>query len=118
MLKIIVAGSRNFNDFNLLKSQLDLFLQPYQSSQIQIVSGTAKGADRLGEKYALSSGLSLKKFPAQWDIYGKSAGYRRNEQMAQYATHCLVFWDGKSKGTKNMIALARKLRLKLKIIRF
>lgn len=118
MIKLIVAGSRNFNNFTLLSSKLDFFLQRYSPSQIQIISGTAKGADSLGERFAIAKGYALKKVPAQWKVYGKSAGYRRNEEMAKIATHCVVFWDGQSKGTKHMIDLARKYQLKLRIIRF
>ena len=87
-------------------------------NMIEIVSGTANGADKLGEKYALETIFNLKKMPANWDLYGKSAGYVRNEEMAKYADACVCFWDGKSKGTKHMIDLARKYNLILKIIFF
>ena len=61
-LKIIVAGSREFNDYPLLKQKLDFYCQRYSSDDIEIVSGAARGADRLGEKYAQDSSLSLKNF--------------------------------------------------------
>ncbi len=118
MLKIIVAGSRHFNDFLLMKSRLDFYLQRYPKNQIEIISGTAKGADLLGERYALISYLSVKRFPPQWNVFGKSAGYRRNEEMARYASHCVVFWNGKSSGTKHMIEIAKTMQLKLRIVRF
>ena len=117
-LKIIVAGSREFNDYPLLKQKLDFYCQRYSPSQIEIVSGEARGADRLGEKYAQHSQLSLKQFPADWDKHGKSAGYRRNEEMAEYATHAVVFWDGKSKGSEHMINLAKEQELNLRVVRF
>ena len=117
MIKVIVAGSRDFQDFELLKSKLDFYLQRCSPSQIEIVSGTARGADRLGERYALARQFKLKKFPAQWDVYGKSAGYRRNEVMAKYSTHCVVFIVNNSQGSSHMIDLAKKHELNLRVVR-
>ena len=57
-------------------------------------------------------------FPADWDKYGKAAGFIRNEQMAQNADALVVFWDGKSRGTKNMIELAAKYKLKVRIKKY
>ncbi len=117
MIKLIVAGSRNFNNFELLKSKLNFYLQRYSKDEIEIVSGSARGADRLGERYALARQFKLKKFPAQWDVYGKSAGYRRNEVMAKYSTHCVVFIVNNSKGSSHMIDLAKKHKLNLRVVR-
>ncbi len=117
MIKVIVAGSRDFKDFELLKSKLDFYLKRYSPSQVEIVSGTARGADRMGELYALVRQFKLKKFPAQWDVYGKSAGYRRNEVMAKYSTHCVVFIVNNSKGSSHMIDLAKKHKLNLRVVR-
>jgi len=115
-MKIIIAGSRNFNDYNLLKSSCDNLLT--QFTNIEIVSGTARGADKLGERYAREKGYSIKEFPANWDKFGKSAGYIRNDEMAQYADMLIAFWDGTSKGTKHMIDLANKRSLKVEIVRY
>lgn len=117
MFKVIVAGGRYFNNYELLKESLDRLLQNKLPNVI-IVSGTARGADTLGEKYAVERDLSIVEFPADWDKYGKSAGYRRNAEMADYADACVVFWDGKSKGTKHMIDLAEKKGIQLKIIKY
>ena len=71
----------------------------------------------MGERYAKEKGCLLKIFPVlpdEWDKYGKSAGYRRNVQMAEYADSCVVFWDGKSRGTKHMIDIAEKRNLNLR----
>lgn len=85
---------------------------------IEIISGTANGADKLGERYARERGYKLTYFPANWDKYGKSAGYRRNVEMAQYADAAIIFWDGISAGSQHMIDIARNYGLKLKIHRF
>lgn len=118
MLKVIIAGSRNFNDYQKLKETLDLLLEKYKDQEIEIVSGTAKGADKLGEKYAEEKGFKVKKFPANWDEFGKKAGFLRNEDMAKYASHAVIFWDGVSKGSKHMISLCEKYKLKFRVYCF
>ena len=115
-MKIIIAGSRTFNNYPKLKNKLDSILR--NQKDITIISGTASGADRLGERYATENHYELEKYPAMWDIFGKSAGYKRNEEMANVADACVVFWDGKSRGTKHMIDIAKKNQLKLRIIMF
>lgn len=114
--RVIVAGSRTMQDYNFLATILGVALKNIADDDIEIVSGGAKGADKLGEQYAKSRGLGIKVFPANWDTHGKAAGPIRNKQMAEYATHCITFWDGKSRGTKNMIDLANQHNLKLRII--
>ena len=121
---LLVAGSRNFNDYDLLKSKLDYLLMNNQGNRhIIIVSGGAKGADSLAEKYAKEKGYDTRIFPAEWDKYGKSAGYRRNEQMHQFLTNyenrgCVCFWDGQSKGTQHNFGLCEKNNTPLRVIRF
>lgn len=113
-MKVIIAGSRKFNNYNVLKQHCDKILQ--NINDVEIVSGTAKGADSLGERYAIENNLQLTKFPADWDKHGKSAGYIRNEEMAKYSDGLIAFWDNKSKGTKHMIDLAEKYKLKVRVI--
>lgn len=105
-MKVVVAGGRDFQNYSLLKAVLD-WLVPLEGVT-EIVSGTARGADSLGERYAKESNLDLKQFPANWNAHGKSAGYLRNSEMADYADAVLIFWDGKSRGTGHMIELAKK----------
>lgn len=113
--KVIIAGSRSFNDYEKLKSFCDKVL--INKTEIEIVSGCAKGTDRLGELYAKKYNFCLNLFPADWDKYGKSAGVIRNKEMADYADALIVFWDGISKGTENMIKVAEKKNLLIKVCR-
>lgn len=99
MTKLIIAGSRNFQDYTLLCNVLDKL--PYTITEI--VSGTCRGADLLGERYALEHNIPIKRFPANWDLYGKSAGPIRNKQMAIYADKAVVFYYPDSRGSLNMI---------------
>lgn len=77
-----------------------------------IISGGARGADKLGEQWAREFSKELRIMPADWDNFGKRAGYVRNEEMAKVATHLVAFWDGASKGTAHMLNLADKYNLK------
>jgi YspA, cpYpsA-related SLOG family len=115
-MKVIIAGSRNFNNYELLKEKCDKILS--EQKDVEIVCGMAKGADLLGKQYQEEKGYQLKEFPAEWDKFGKSAGYIRNEEMAKYSDSLIAFWDGKSKGTKHMIDLAEKYKLKIRIIKY
>jgi len=116
MIKVIIAGGRNFDDFNRLCQVCDEFLQ--DQNNIEIVSGAYKGADLLGERYAGERNYPIKQFPADWRRYGKSAGLKRNNEMAAYADTLIAFWDGESKGTKHMIDLAKQADLKVKVFYF
>jgi hypothetical protein len=114
MFKLIIAGSREFNNYSFLKDKID-FLLKNVVEDVEIVSGAARGADTLGEQYARENNLNVKLFPADWKKYGNSAGFIRNEEMANYANACVVFWMNNSKGTKHMIDLSQKHNLKLRI---
>ncbi len=115
-MKLIVAGSREFNNYDLLKKSIQENFQRYEVEEI--VSGTARGADTLGEQFAIEYSIPIKKFPANWDLYGKSAGYRRNVEMADYADALIAFWDGKSKGTGHMINIAKDKNLRVIVVNF
>lgn len=104
MKRLVIAGSRDFNDYELLNK----VLSPFVNQIDVVVSGTARGADRLGERFAREHNIKLIRFKADWEFYGRSAGYVRNEKMAIYCTDVCVFWDGESRGTKHMMDLADK----------
>lgn len=120
MKRIIIAGGRDFSDYNLIEQTLLNYFNKYHIEKplVEIVSGGAKGADRLGERFAKQYDIPVKLFPANWDLYGKSAGYRRNKEMAEYADCLIAFWDGKSKGTGHMIDLANKNQLIVNVINY
>ena len=115
-VKVIIAGGRDFNDYELLKSKCDYYLRDI-SDDIEIVSGTAAGADTLGERYAEEKGYPVKRFPADWKRYGRGAGYKRNAQMAAYADALIAFYAGSS-GTKHMIETATKKGLNVRIVKY
>lgn len=119
-MKVIIAGSRNFYKYELLKQKCDEALCDFiiNSESIEIVSGKARGTDELGERYAAERGFSIKPFPADWETYGNRAGTIRNAEMATYADTLIAFWDGYSSGTKNMLRLAEKKGLGVFVFRY
>lgn len=117
MFHVIIAGSRTFCDYPLLKATMDHLLQNIQD-EVMIISGTAAGADTLGERYAEERCYAVKRYPADWRKHGKAAGYIRNEEMSKNADALVAFWDGQSPGTKHMIEIASRNQLNVRVIRF
>lgn len=117
MFRVIVAGGRDFNNYAGLAASLDYLLKNI-NDEIQIVCGMARGADKLGEQYAKERGYKVLYMPADWDIDGRSAGFKRNIKMAEYADALVAFWDGKSPGTRHMIETAKSKGLDIRVKRY
>ena len=125
-LRIIIAGSRDFNDYELLKkSAIEIITKKTMLPDLtRIVSGGARGADTLGERFANEMGLEISRFIPDWDGLGKRAGYVRNAEMAKFAVEddndgmLIAFWDGQSRGTKHMIDLAKKYSLEVHVVNY
>lgn len=113
--RVIVAGSRGFADEQRMFETLDKMLT--RLTDVEIVSGGARGPDASGERYAIDRGLRLTRFPAAWQLCGKAAGPHRNALMAWYGTHLVAFWDGKSAVTQDMIGQARAAGLAVRVKR-
>jgi hypothetical protein len=110
--KVIIAGGKDYADAETLRKAASRFI----SREDTIISGTAKGADTLGEEFAERNGLPLERYPADWERLGRGAGYSRNHQMCQIADAALFFWNGRSKGTKHCIEEAHKARLTTMVV--
>ena len=127
-LRLIIAGGRDFDDFSLMQESLFNLFEKHRwrskTDVITIISGCAKGADTLAIRYADMHHYRVKKFPANWDAYGKRAGSIRNKKMADFAADerhygvLVAFWDGKSRGTRNMIDTATQVGIEVHIIRY
>jgi hypothetical protein len=117
--KLIVAGGRDFNDYSLAhQTIMALANNEYKNVAVSIVSGMARGADSQGTRFALENGVVLYQFPADWNQYGKRAGFIRNNQMGDFADGLLAFWDGESRGTKQMIEYMRSLDKPVRVIHY
>lgn len=116
--RVIIAGCRDFTDYDLLSQKCDSILsEKTNTHKVIIVSGHATGADALGERYAKEKGFLLEIYPADWSR-GRLAGPIRNEQMAKVSDALIAFWDGLSRGTKNMIEIANLKGIPVRIVRF
>jgi hypothetical protein len=111
---LAIIGSRDFKNYE----QLSSILTPHKDKIKKVVSGGARGADKLGENWAVDNNIETEIFIPDWNKYGKRAGFLRNEDIIKNSTHVIAFWDGESRGTKHSIGLAEKLGKKLKIVLF
>ena len=120
MLKyIVVAGCRNYSDYEEAKLFIEKSIKIFDKNcKLVFLSGSCRGADKLGERYAVENNYDIEYFPAEWSKYGKAAGPLRNKKMADAADLVICFWDSKSRGTKSMIDYAEKTgtQLAIKII--
>ena len=125
-LRVIIAGSRDFSDYELLKkSAIEIITKKTMLPDLtRIISGGARGADTLGERFANEMGLEISRFIPDWDGLGKRAGYVRNAEMAKFAVEddndgmLIAFWDGQSRGTKHMIDLAKRYGLEVHVVNY
>lgn len=123
-IRIIIAGTRDFNRYDILEPEAADFVDEFKNCNpeciITIVSGGARGADLLGERFAKEHGFKLVRFPADWKKYGKHAGPIRNRKLLNYAKEetgvLLAFWDRKSRGARNMIDIAKDAGIIVKVI--
>ena len=106
-MKVVIAGSRDFENYHLVEEAV---IRSHFDVSV-VLSGGARGIDRLGIAFARNHNFQAQIFVPEWKRFGKSAGMIRNRQMATAADAVIAIWDGKSKGTRNMIELASKLRL-------
>lgn len=114
--RVIIAGCRDYDNYDEAKPYIDFCLSNIkEENNIIILSGCASGADAIGERYAKENGFEVKKYPADWKKYGRSAGPKRNKQMAEVCDCIICFWDEKSKGTKSMIEYAKKYNKPIRI---
>lgn len=121
-LRIAIVGSRTFSDYDKLKAYIEEVKENnkdlFEGKEINIVSGGARGADTLAEKYAKENGYALITYMADWNKWGKSAGFRRNYDIIQNCDICIAFWDGQSKGTAHDIELCEKYNKQYFICKF
>ena len=107
-MKLLVVGSRSITEFDL---------SPYITAEVEtIISGGAGGVDTLAEKYADQHRLSKYIMRPRYDIYGRGAPLKRNEQMVDLADAVLIIWDGQSKGTNYTLKYAQKKNKKVLLV--
>ena len=108
-MRTIIAGSRSITDIQYIRDAIE-----FSGFEItKVISGAAKGVDYLGELWAAENNIFTELYPAQWERYGRGAGFKRNALMATKADALIAVWDGKSSGTHHMIQMANNLGLKV-----
>jgi hypothetical protein len=112
-MKVIIAGSRRITEYSLVERAV----RESEFQVTEVLSGGARGVDCLGEEWGKRNGVPVRHFPADWEHYGKRAGYLRNEQMADCAEGLIALWDGESPGTGHMIGIAQNMGLRVFVLR-
>lgn len=115
-VRLLVAGSRDYYDYDEFSDIMNFIHEKYNIAEI--VSGGARGADAFAERWAKENNIPIKIFKANWDTYGKSAGFIHNASMHDYLSQfenrmCLCFWDGQSRGTAQNFNLCKNNNTKL-----
>jgi hypothetical protein len=115
-MKVIIAGSRSCLEHGHVHNAIED--SGFEMDITEVVSGTARGVDQMGERWAIANRIPIRRFPADWEKHGRSAGFRRNIQMADYADALIAVWDGQSHGTQHMIRIAQEAGLRVFVYRF
>ena len=115
-MKLLICGSRNITDAPYIFSKINKCIEENQFKNITIIEGEARGVDRAAKQWATRYNCPIESYPANWDEYGKAAGYIRNEIMVKACDFCLIIWDGKSNGTRSDIQLCKKYKKPYKLI--
>ena len=107
-MKVVIFGSRSIEESQANIDLISKALKEMKLVPTLIISGAARGGDILGEKWAKQNKCALDRCPANWDLYGKRAGFIRNKQMCEKADAGICFWDEVSRGTSNMLQLCKE----------
>lgn len=122
-MNICIAGGRDFTDYKKMELSIlsyitDIYNMRFLKEECTVISGAARGADTLGERFGRSYCKNVTRYPAEWEKFGKSAGYRRNIDMAKVSDIVFIFWDGSSKGTQHMINISKQLNKEVVIFKY
>jgi len=106
----IVCGSRDWNDRTKIQVMMEkLKYEGYKT----IIEGEARGADTMARETALKLGMHVVAMPAKWQLYGKSAGMKRNQEMLDKKPDLVLAFDMGTPGTANMIAIAKQANVQV-----
>jgi hypothetical protein len=112
-MKLAIVGSREFNDYEFLKQALE----PIKDKVTLVVSGGAKGADSLGERWAKENNIPTQIFYPDWGKFGKSAGFKRNVEIVDNCDAVVAFQINDSKGTQHTINISKEKGKKVKVFK-
>ena len=113
---VAIIGSRTFSDYRFFRNKCNQLLALSDQTTMTIISGGARGTDRLAERYAREKAIRIKVYQAEWEILGKTAGFIRNDLMLIDCTHVIAFWDGCSHGTRHMVVKAKLMKKQIRVV--
>ncbi len=114
--RIIVAGTRGFNDYEYFSKKIKEIISDIEGNFIFYSGMASSGADKLIIDFCKKEGYLYHPYPADWDRFGKGAGFIRNGMMAATGTWLIAFHDGVSPGTSHMIKVAKEHGLRILVI--
>lgn len=114
--KILVSGCRYYTHYYQFARYMDKLIARFPREEVVILEGGARGTDYLAFLYALRRGIKCLTFKADWDGLGNGAGFIRNAEMMDLATHCVAFWDGESKGTGDVVRRISRYRASFRLV--
>ena len=124
LTRVLVCGGRDASIEQSIADQcIADILEDYEGTDVEFVSGTARGGDALGENFADAYGYNVIQFKPDWKTYGRAAGPIRNQAMVDYIEESdnpvvIAFWDGQSKGTRSTIKYAQSKHIPVRIVRY
>lgn len=111
MIVVLVCGGRYFSDYGMLERVLDR--RHKLERFIKLVHGAARGADSMAGNWADHRGVLVAAYPAEWELYGKSAGHRRNALMLEREKPDLVIAFPGGRGTADMVGKAHAANVRV-----
>lgn len=112
IMKLMVTGSRNWNDYSTLMEELD----QWKRLATELLHGGAGGADQMADRWAKENGVAVRMLEPDYAKHKAAAPHVRNTELVKQADGVLAFWDGQSKGTASTIAKARHAGKLLRIV--
>jgi hypothetical protein len=117
--KVLVCGSRDYTDKEKIWHVLDAYLGRIGSSML-LINGGARGADTIAREWAVDRKVDHLTLYAKWDLHHKAAGPIRNRRMAKKKPRLVLAFHpdiDSSKGTRDMIGVAEKMKIKHKVFK-
>lgn len=111
IMTIGVIGTRNVTGVSL-----ELFSKYIPNNCTLIISGGARGVDRIAKEYANENGIPIREILPDYDFFGRKAPIVRNTTIVKSVDKVVAFWDYRSRGTAHAIRECIRLDVPVKII--
>jgi hypothetical protein len=124
--RLIVTGDDTFNDRKLMRKKLQKLTFSFEGTVVCVrglkdwdpASGKWIGAEELAQEWAHKRKHLVMIFWPDPKVKKKKQARMRDKEILDYATHCVVFWDGYNESTEEFIKQAKKKGLKVKVVKY